>query len=77
MDTAKFRKITTEMQDTARANGQMTACIEMSNWIEFMMGEIGPNTSGATNIYNQNKGYLTALNDMLDVVDGILNKINS
>lgn len=77
MDTDKFRKITTEMQNTARANGQMTACIEMSNWIEYMMEEIGPNTSGATNIYNQNKGYLTALNDMLDVVDGILKKINS
>jgi hypothetical protein len=71
MDTDKFRKITTEMQDTARANGQMTACIEMSNWIEYMMEEIGPNTSAST------KGYLTALNDMLDVVDGILNKINS
>lgn len=71
MDTDKFRKITTEMQDTARDNGRMTACIEMSNWIEYMMEEIGPNTTAST------KGYLTALNDMLNVVDGILKKINS
>lgn len=74
MNTDKFRKITTEMQDTAKAHGQLTACIEMTNWIEYMMEEIGPNTSNPTNIYNQKQGYLSALNDMLDVVDGILKK---
>ena len=71
MDTDKFRKITTEIKNTARANGQMTACIEMSNWIEYMMEEKG------SSYLASNKGYLTALNDMLDVVDGILKKINS
>tara|TARA_R100000951_G_scaffold104602_2_gene97830 strand:+ start:164 stop:376 length:213 start_codon:yes stop_codon:yes gene_type:complete len=70
MDTDKFRKITTEMQDTARANGQMTACIEMSNWIEYMMEE-------EEGLRPMAPGYLTALNDMLNVVDGILKKINS
>lgn len=68
MDTDRYMKIAVEMRETARKNGKMSVCVELSDWIGEMMGRVGP---------GNDVGYLTALRDMLDKIDGIIEKINS
>ena len=66
MDTELYKKIAVEMRETARTHGKMSVCVELSEWIGEMMEETANDV-----------GYLTALKDMLDKIDGIMEKINS
>ena len=68
MDTDRYMKIAVDMRETARKNGKMSVCIELSDWISEMINE----TPGGIDV-----GYLTAMKDVLDKVDGIIEKINS
>ena len=68
MDTDRYMKIAVEMRETARKNGKMSVCVELSDWI----GEMITETPGGIDV-----GYLTALRDVLDKVEGIIDKINS
>lgn len=67
MDTELYKKVAVEMRETARKNGKMSVCVELSDWIGEMMKD-SPLLDA---------GYLTALRDMLDKLDGIIEKINS
>lgn len=86
MDTDRYMKIAVEMRETARKNGKMSVCVELSDWIAEMMEIVGrcndPERNGRRSaiVSTSQKdavGYLTALKDMLDKVDGIIEKINS
>ena len=89
MDTDRYMKIAVEMRETARKNGKMSVCVELSEWIGEMMEIVGPGNdpewSGGRGrrsaiVSTSQKhavGYLTALKAMLDKVEGIMEKINS
>ena len=86
MDTDRYMKIAVEMRESARKNGKMSVCVELSDWIGEMMEMVGPGNdpewSGRRSalVSTSQKdavGYLTALRDMLDKIDGIMEKINS
>jgi len=68
MDTELYKKVAVEMRETARKNGKMSVCVELSDWIGEMINE----TPGGIDV-----GYLTAMKDVLDKVEGIIEKINS
>ena len=89
MDTDRYMKIAVEMRESARKNGKMSVCIELSDWIGEMMeivgtgndrewsGGRGRRSAIVSTSQKDAVGYLTALKDMLDKVEGIMEKINS
>ncbi len=65
---SKYMKIAAEMQEREeRAGVVVDVCVELSDWI----GEVIEDSSLL------DVGYLTALKDMLDKPDGVIEKINS
>lgn len=86
MDTELYKKVAVEMRESARKNGKMSVCVELSDWIGERMEIVGrcndPERNGrrsaiVSTSQNHAVGYLTALKDMLDKVDGMMEKINS